>query len=69
MSSVCKFATSTLLAEVRKPLLNQQTEIIRTKRMLIRRQLNQFLSQQHLGVRWKLDLKGGGTTESNKKKF
>lgn len=35
--------------------------------MLIRRQLNQFLSQQHLGVRWKLDLNGGEPQKATKK--
>lgn len=34
--------------------------------MLIRRQLNQFLSQQHLGVRWKLDLNGGEPQKATK---
>jgi len=57
-----------LLTEVRNPLLNQQTEIIRTERALTRKRLNHFPSQWHPGVFWESDLKGKTKQKKQTKK-
>lgn len=58
-----------LLTEVRNPLLNQQTEIIRTERILMRKQLNHFPSEWHLAMCWERDRKGEKKKETRKKKL